>query len=223
MLRAGQGEGDVRLPLAGSSETEEAWAEFHVRLQAFVSRRVRQPADAEDIVQNVFLNMQRSLPTLRARDHLGAWLYRVARNAIVDHYRTPARRREVPSGDTRDLEGPDPAPATVGHEVSDKDFAGDCLRPMVQRLPDDYRRALELVELGGHTQAAAAAREQISLSGMKSRVQRARRQLKTSLLQCCKVAVDARGAVMSCEAHRPTGAGCGAPNGRSKDTHDAHE
>jgi RNA polymerase sigma-70 factor (ECF subfamily) len=200
VLRHRESQGNVRVPVAvAAAETEAAWAEFHLRLRAFVSRRVRQRADAEDIVQEVFLDMHRSLPTLRARDGLGAWLYRTARNAIVDHYRRPARRREVPSGDSRDLEVRDPRRAPVGAEMTDDDFAADCLRPMAQRLPEDYRRALELVDLEGVTHAAAAGLEHISLSGMKSRVQRARRQLKATLLECCRVGLDARGGVLSCE------------------------
>lgn len=100
MLRDGQ-DGDLRLPLdavAGSDsggETEVAWREFHLRLRAFVSRRVKHRADADDIVQKVFMEMHRSLATLRTRDRLGPWLYRTARNAVVDHYRTPAHRREL--------------------------------------------------------------------------------------------------------------------------------
>ena len=222
VLRDGRDDGNVRVPVAvAAAETEAAWAEFHLRLRAFVSRRVRPRADAEDIVQKVFLDLHRSLPMLRTRDHLGAWLYRAARNAIVDHYRRPARRREVLSGDTGDLEASDLRRTAAGAERTEEDFAADCLRPMAGRLPEDYRRAIELVELGGLTQATAAAREHISLSGMKSRVQRARRRLKASLLECCRVAVDARGGVMSCTARRPTRTSCAPREGAS--THDAHE
>ena len=74
---------------------------------------------------------------------------------------------------------------------------------MIQRLPDGYRRAIELVELRGVTQRAAAESEGLSVSGMKTRVQRARRLLKASLLQCCQIALDARGAMLSCETHNP--------------------
>lgn len=216
MLRDGQDDGDLRLSLDAvasgdpGGETEVAWREFHLRLRAFVSRRVKHRADAEDIVQKVFMEMHRSLPTLRTRDGLGAWLYRTARNAVVDHYRTPARRREMPSGDTRDLEVSRPLTASMDDdEVADKASAADCLTPMIQRLPDAYRRAIELVELRGVTQRAAAESEGISESGMKTRVQRARRQLKASLLQCCQIALDARRGVLSCETHRSVNNPCG--------------
>ena len=75
-----------------------------------------------------------------------------------------------------------------------------CLSPLVGRLPERYRRSLELTELEGRTQAEAAALLGLSVSGMKARVQRARRLLRDLLLDCCHVELDRRGAVTG---HRP--------------------
>jgi RNA polymerase sigma-70 factor (ECF subfamily) len=188
---------------------EAAWSEFHERLRAFVARRVRSAADAEDIVQQVFLRMQRSLATLRGADSVGAWLYQTARNAVVDHYRTPSRRREVPLGDTREI---DTRRVWLGREGEDDaasaTCAAQCLRPLMERLPEAHRRAVEMVELQGMTQLRASTAEGLSLSGMKARVQRGRRRLKAMLLERCRVALDARGAPAECEcrsvaAHAP--------------------
>jgi RNA polymerase sigma-70 factor (ECF subfamily) len=202
--------GELRLPLeplvpvaspASSGATEAAWHEFHARLRGFVRRRVRDAEAADDIVQQVFLQMHRSLTTLRSTDRVGAWLYRTARNAITDHYRTPARRREVSSGDTREIDG--------RHAPGSLDSPGDpaaaacaaaCLRPMIDRLPPSYRRAIERVELQGLSQRSAASAEGMSFSGMKTRVQRARTRLKAMLLEHCRIGLDARKAVVVCEA-----------------------
>jgi RNA polymerase sigma-70 factor (ECF subfamily) len=67
-----------------------------------------------------------------------------------------------------------------------------CLRPMLNRLLNDYREALTLVELEGFTQQATAERLGLSLSGMKSRVQRGRKQLKQMLDECCVIQLDRR-------------------------------
>ena len=64
------------------------------------------------------------------------------------------------------------------------------------RLPDDYRAALELTDLGELTQEQAAAQLGISTSGMKSRVQRGRRMVRTEVGRCCRVELDARGALV---------------------------
>jgi RNA polymerase sigma-70 factor (ECF subfamily) len=77
---------------------------------------------------------------------------------------------------------------------------------LLGELPATAREALTRVDLEGQTQHAAAADVGISVSGMKSRVQRGRRQLRDLLERCCQVDVDRTGAVA---AYRPTGAGCG--------------
>ena len=65
----------------------------------------------------------------------------------------------------------------------------------MQRLPEPYREALVLTELDGLTQADAATRLGLSTSGMKSRVQRGRGQLRDLLLGCCEIELDRRNRV----------------------------
>jgi RNA polymerase sigma-70 factor (ECF subfamily) len=225
MLPAGAVPDDLRLPVEvevqsdeGSvATTEAAWREFHARLRAFVSRRIKDRGDAEDIVQKVFLDMHRSLPSLRSRDRLAPWLYRTARNAVVDHYRRPARQREIPSGDTRELDARRDAVSESDAEDA-RNLAADCLTPMIERLPAAYRQAIELVELDAVSQKAAAEIAGVTLSGMKARVQRARRRLKAALLECCRVELDGRGAPMGCETHVPADTKCGCADRRKERT-----
>jgi RNA polymerase sigma-70 factor (ECF subfamily) len=66
---------------------------------------------------------------------------------------------------------------------------------MIERLSEDYRQAITLVDLEGLTQHEAAERFGLSVSGMKSRVQRGRRQLREMLEACCTIALDRRGGV----------------------------
>ena len=81
---------------------------------------------------------------------------------------------------------------------------------MVRALPDDYRRAVEMTEIEGLTQAAAAERLGLSVPGAKSRVQRARARLKEMLLRCCEIETDRRGRVVAFEARDAGGCGtCG--------------
>lgn len=76
-----------------------------------------------------------------------------------------------------------------------------CLRPLVEQLSDNYRSAVTLVDLDGLTHAAAARVAGISTSGMKSRVQRGRRQLPALLQDCCAIETTPTGAI-SDYAHR---------------------
>jgi len=132
------------------------------------------------------------------------WLYRSARNAVIDHYRT--RHIHDPLGQAAEL-WPEPAPADDRPNEATRDLAG-CLQPLVAQLPEIYRQALDRVDLAGQSHHVAAAEVGISTSGMKSRVQRARRQLKELLTGCCAVHVDRLGAVAS---YHPNAGTCGCP------------
>lgn len=160
-------------------------------IRAFVARRVSRPQDAEDVTQETLLRLYRSAETLNDEQALEAWMYRIARNAITDHYRRSAVRPEPIA--------PDDA-AVLALENVDEDERADvalaaCLTPLLSRVPEDYRTALELTDLGELTQEQAAVRLGLSTSGMKSRVQRGRQMLRTEVVRCCRVELDSRGAL----------------------------
>lgn len=177
--------------------TEHLWAEVHQGLKGFVARRVADPAEAEDILQQVYMRMHQGLGDLKDLRRVTSWILQVTRHAIADYYRSPRRRKELPAGLAGDLEAIHPMPdPSSGRPEEDagrlrKELAA-CLRPMLERLPREYREAVTLVELEGLTQPAAAKRLGLSVSGMKSRVQRGRRQLKRLLDECCEIELDAR-------------------------------
>jgi RNA polymerase sigma-70 factor (ECF subfamily) len=183
-------------PAAAAAEV--VWLEFRERLRAFVARRISNPADVDDIVQWVFLQMHRSLGEIRNRERVHAWLYSTARRAVADYYRSGVRRREVPAGDILDLDRLTPV-AKTGHDADGAAEVAACLAPVVERLSPADREAIVLTELQGRRQSEAARSLGLSLSGMKSRVQRARRRLREMVLACCHVALDGRGKPMSCE------------------------
>lgn len=74
-----------------------------------------------------------------------------------------------------------------------------CLLPLIERLPAPYRETVEYAEIEGMTQRAAAERLELSHSGAKSRVQRARAMLEADLLASCRVEFDRRGAIKEYE------------------------
>lgn len=76
------------------ADSQNVWEDFHVRLRSFVSRRVKQPADIEDVVQEIFLHIHRNLSTVKDGGRLPAWIFKIARNAIVDYFRKNARPTE---------------------------------------------------------------------------------------------------------------------------------
>jgi RNA polymerase sigma-70 factor, ECF subfamily len=171
-----------------------AWRDLEAKLRPFIARRVRGEADVDDVVQDVFLRMQRGLAGLLDDERFGPWVYQVARNAIADHQRAAARH-PLANGAPPEEEA---ALADDGDDAVEFTLAA-YVAPFVAMLPSPYREALTLTELEGLTQKDAAAMLGISVSAMKSRVQRGRQQLRQSLDDCCHIALDARGRVMSCE------------------------
>jgi RNA polymerase sigma-70 factor (ECF subfamily) len=86
-----------------------------------------------------------------------------------------------------------PAPATSDDDREAATALAGCVSLFVAQLPSPYREAITLVELEGKTAKEAAEMVGISVSGMKSRVQRGRAQLRELFDRCCEIALDARG------------------------------
>jgi len=153
------------------------------RLHAFITRKVKTPEAAEDLTQQVLLRLlqhnhgQIANPT--------AWLYQVARNVIIDHYRTRHSRHRLALDEQAQPELADD-PFADDPQEAQRDLAR-CLRSLIDRLAEPYRSALIAVDLDGKTQTDAAQTAGLSISGMKSRVQRGRRQLHRLLTDCCHV------------------------------------
>ena len=167
----------------------------------------------DDLVQRVLLQIVKGLASLRDAERLHAWVYRTARNVIVDYYRSSTARREVASGDPEDLaaaSAESQAPSQDDERAALQELAA-CLAPMIRQLPPTYREAVTLADLEGVSQADAAARAGLSTSGMKSRIQRGRQQLKAVLEACCRVQLDRRGTIVGYDPHSSDSCGpCGS-------------
>lgn len=178
-------------------ETQTRWAhdELRTRLRPFIAQRVSS-CDVDDVLQNVFVRVHRGLGDLRDEERFGPWIYRVARSAIAEHRR--ALRRHPVSNDEPD----EPAIDDDG-ELPDAERAlVTCVLPFVAMLSSPYREALTLTELEGRSQKEAAEMMGVSLSAMKSRVQRGRLQLRELFERCCEISVDARGRVIAFETRK---------------------
>lgn len=174
--------------------TEESltatWEQARQALLRFVLSRVRDRDAAEDIVHDVLLRALRNQSALRERGKLTQWLFGITRNAIVDYFRTQRRSEELPEEIV--------AEEREGAGAATRELA-ECLHGFVDLLPPKLRDALLLSEIEGLTQQETADRLGISLSGAKSRVQRARAKLEETLRSCCRFELDRRGAIIDYE------------------------
>ncbi len=170
--------------------SQELIDEFQTGLRTFVRGRISNPADAEDVLQEILMKLHVGADSVDDSDRVAGWVFRVARNAVTDHYRKSARSRvqtlseEPESVDIESID--DSAEAELAY----------CVRPFIDQLPEPYREAVTLVDIEGLSQGEAAKRSGIELSAMKSRVQRGRKQLRGNIEECCFIEQDVRGNVV---------------------------
>jgi RNA polymerase sigma-70 factor (ECF subfamily) len=174
---------------------EQIWNELAGKLRGFIRRRVPIEAEADDILQDVFLKLARRADELPEPAKLHGWIFLITRNAIIDRYRT--RKETVPVPETMAAEA-QPAPEEL-------DGLNASLHRMIGSLAEPYREAILLTDIEGLSQVNLAKRLGISVSGAKSRVQRGRQALKKMLLDCCRFEFDRRGGINDC---RPRGNAC---------------
>lgn len=168
-------------------EARLEWNETLDRLRAFVASRVRDPRLAEDITQDVIVRSIAAGALDRVDNPVG-WLMRSAANAVIDHHRTRRDHESLDHDYAADSDGATEVEPEVRAQLA------RCLQPMVDRLEPIYRDAITWVDLEGRTHSDAARSAGVSTPGMKSRVQRARRQLRAMITSCCDVTTDRRGA-----------------------------
>jgi RNA polymerase sigma-70 factor, ECF subfamily len=131
---------DAELLQAAQQGNIEAFSKLYVRYLPYVYRflyaHLGNQEDAEDLAEEVFLRTWLAMPRFKSR----GFLFRIARNALIDHYRH--NRRYPPDSalteDWRDSKQPDPAASVSA------DFERHQLLQMMQELPEDYRIVLSL-------------------------------------------------------------------------------
>jgi RNA polymerase sigma-70 factor (ECF subfamily) len=179
--------------------TDAIWAHLSTELRQFIRRRVSDDHAADDLLQETFLRIHRSLGTLQDADRLAAWVYQIARNAVHDYHRQSAK------GDVALADEPVDE-CNDGLSQPFRQGAG-WLDEMVRLLPEGYQQAVRLAEINGLTQQAVADQLGITLSGAKSRVQRGRALLREILDQCCSFQFDHAGRLIDCDP-RPNRKAC---------------
>lgn len=176
--------------------TEASWSELLRAVGSFVSRRVKDPEDRDDVVQEVLLRVHRGLGGLKGQATPGPWIYSIARNTIIDHWRKKGRAPTVPADDAE----------IAVEELASLSDDGDALQravaayvaEAVHRLESPYRETLILTELQGMKYADAARQLGVSLPAIKSRVLRGREFLRKALIRCCEIEVGPTGRVLEC-------------------------
>jgi RNA polymerase sigma-70 factor (ECF subfamily) len=178
---------------AGFACVAAAWQAHQSELRGYLRHRLSDNDAAEDVLQDVFIKAMREGQDFCTLDNPRAWLFQVARNALVDRVRTSHRHETLTPelADTLPLDAQPAAPI---------DALADCLSRTLGELSTDDAEILRACDLEGQTQRAFAEARGLSLPAAKSRLLRARQRLRERLTQACQVRFETDGSVA---AHVP--------------------
>jgi RNA polymerase sigma-70 factor (ECF subfamily) len=161
-----------------------AWTQCESELRGYLARRLADPALADDLAQDVFVKAMREGERFCRLDNPRAWLFQVARNAVVDHFRL--RKNTVPV--ETDLPAIDEPAAPV-------DALSGCIARVLGELPAEDADVIRRCDLEGMRLKDYAATEGLKIPTVKSRLQRARRRMRDHMTLACQVQFDEGGRV----------------------------
>lgn len=184
-------------------EFEQVYEAFQPKIYRYLTRMVG-AEEAEDLTQEVFIKVGKALNTYRKESQMSTWIYRIATNAAVDRMRNPSFRREVVE------KQPDSCLNKANHTEVKENEAGlscqscliedqvvhkemsDCIRGVIENLPDNYRAVVILSQLEGLQNKEIAEILDLSLDVVKARLHRGKARLKKELLNYCHFSWDER-------------------------------
>jgi len=174
--------------MSGKNALLGFWHQHEPELRRWLRSRAPTMGDADDLLQEVFIKALRhasgGVPVQQPR----AWLFEVARHALIDHLRSARPTSPLPD-DIHELPAPQPEQDAVDG------LAQSCLPRVLSELDPQDREVIEWCDLQGLTQAEFAKRAGLTLPAAKSRIQRARRRMKEHMVSVCQVSFDGTGRV----------------------------
>ncbi|WP_121356457.1 sigma-70 family RNA polymerase sigma factor [Flavisolibacter nicotianae] len=175
--------------MATSTLTASLWKEHSEKLKQFICHKVNDDDCCNDILHDLFFKIRDKEEKIALLEKPASYIIKMAQNAVIDYYRS---QKEEPT------EICEYGPLAGSQEFSSTELYNITLLPYIENLPAIYRDALILSDLEGLPQKELAEKLNISYTGAKSRVQRARQMLKEAILKCCNYKFDKFGNVIGC-------------------------
>jgi RNA polymerase sigma-70 factor, ECF subfamily len=164
----------------------EIWEEYKSSLLGYIQKRVVNNDDAKDILQDVLLKGYQFCSKGKTVLNLKSWLYKITQNTIIDYYKK--QDKSIPFN----LELPD---NQGEHSLIGE--ASEYIKALLKLLPDEYAIPLFMYDLEDIDQKTISEKLNLTLPNTKSRIQRGRVKLKERFLECCIVAFDDNGEMIS--------------------------
>jgi RNA polymerase sigma-70 factor, ECF subfamily len=163
--------------------------EYMPAIYSAALRMTRNPADAEDLVQETYLKAYRAFGSFTEGTNLKAWLYRILTNTYINSYRALRRRPEI--SDVEDVEdlylyrrlapGPGPGPGRSAEDEALDRFTDEDVKRAIESLPDSFRIAVLLADVEGFSYKEIAEITDVPIGTVMSRIHRGRRALQKAL------------------------------------------
>ena len=153
--------------------TKQVWTSYSEDLQRFIISKVKNNTVADDILQDTFIKIHTKLHTLKDITKLKSWCFTVARNAIIDYWKSTNKTVEIANFE---------AETTITENLHTEQ---DCLRGILKNLPKKYRNPLFLSDIKGLKQQEVANQLNQNLPTTKSQIQRARKLIAQGFIDCC--------------------------------------
>lgn len=164
---------------------------YHARIRKFACD-IAGPDAADDVAQETWLKVEKALGGVRDREHVETWLFRIARNAALDHLRRTRTRQRAEQNAAPAPHTPNPAASVISHEMH------SCIRDLMRTLPESYATPLILREIEGMPIARIAAVLDATPGAVKTRLSRARSLLRSRFESHCTFYRNEHGELM-CE------------------------
>ncbi len=180
----------------------DVFDEYQRPIYNYLLRMTQNQAEAEDLTQETFIRVHRGLPNFRGEASLSTWIYRIATNVSLDHFRRNVTRQAKAALSLEEMESDrewlvDETSSSPEQLAAQSEMSA-CVQRFIQRLPPDYRTVLVLHDLQNLKNREVADVLDLSLSTVKIRVHRARNKLRAALNAGCDFAHDERN-VFVCE------------------------
>jgi len=174
--------------MADKARFTEVAMEHMPALYSAALRMTRNPADAEDLLQETYLKAYRSFDSFTEGTNLRAWLYRILTNTYINSYRAAKRRPEI--ADVEDVEdlylyrrlsGSGDGTGRSAEDEALERFTDEDVKAALEALPDAFRMAVLLADVEGFSYKEISDITDVPIGTVMSRIHRGRRALQKAL------------------------------------------
>ncbi len=166
------------------------WIDLNEELYLFILKKTKNEQIAKDLHHEVFIKIQTKIHQLKHSSKLTSWVYQITRNTIIDYFRN-LNKKEYTS---------------INFDIPEKDNENfeyskltNCINQKIETLSTEHKEAIILTSFKNYSQKELAIHLQISYSGTKSRIQKAKAILKKNILNCPNIETDNSGKIIDFE------------------------